>query len=217
MDNTEDAASAVVPTEIPDDVERIIYYVARNTARQYPPVESDDVQQELRLYYLTTVNAQRITSMKLLETRLYMIAGDYAKKERAEWHGRSVHYYYAPDDVRAVMRVLFTYPRQDWEHAYCPDDAKTKGRWSDGLEVMFDAVQAFEDIAPEHQKIIAYVNAGDRSDNLTDAEKKAHQRAIHKLTQTMNSKKHARSEESAMTGRKAMTNAAARALIGDQN
>jgi len=202
---------------IPDDVEQTIYYVARNTARNFPPVEWEDIQQELRLYYLTTPSAQRLKSKKLLETHLYGKAKDWAIKDRAEWHGRSVHYYYTPDDVRATMKVLFSYPRDQWESAYCPDDAKTAGRWSDGLEVMFDAVLGFEDLEPEHQKIIAYANAGDRTDSLTDTERKQHQRAVHRLSVVMNSKKHARHQDAEMTGRKAMTNAAARAAIEGMN
>lgn len=202
---------------IPDDVEHIIRYISGNIASKFPPVERDDVQQELRLYWLSTPSAQKLRSKSLNETHLYNVAKEWALKERAEWHGMSVHYYYAPDDVRATMKVLFSYPRQDWEQAYCPDDAKTRGRWSDGLEVMFDAVMGFEALDEDSQQIIAYVNALDRSDNLTDVEKKRHQRAVHKLTKTMNSLKNDRGEELKFTGRKAMTNAAARALIGDQN
>jgi hypothetical protein len=201
---------------IPDDVERVISFVSRDIARKNPPVEREDIQQELRLYWLSTDKAQRING-SLLQTHLYSWALEWAQKERAEWHGMSVHYYYTPDTVRASMKVLFTYPRQDWEQAYCPDDAKTRGRWSDGLEVMFDAVMGFEGLDEDSQQIIAYVNAMDRADNLTDLEKKRHQRAVHKLTKTMNTLKNQRGEDLKFTGRKAMTNAAARALIGDQN
>ena len=202
--------------DIPDDVEQTITHVSRDIARKFPPVEREDIQQELRLYYLITPKAHRING-SLLNTHLYAVAKDYALKERAEWLGKSVHYYYTPDTVRAAMATLFQYPKQDWAYAYCPDDAKTQGRWADGLEVMFDAVQGFEDLDPGYQEIIAYVNATDRSDNLTDVQKKRHQRAVHKLTETMNSKKHARHQDAEMTGRKAMTNAAARAAIEGMN
>lgn len=201
---------------IPDDVERIISFVSRDIARKNPPVEREDIQQEMRLYWLSTEKAQRING-SLLQTHLYAVALEWAQKERAEWHGMSVHYYYTPDDVRATMKVLFTYPRQDWEHAYCPDDAKTAGRWTDGLEVMFDAVQGFEAIDEDSQQIIAYANALDRVENLNDVEKKRHQRAVHKLTKTMNTLKNQRGEDLRFSSRRSLTNAAARAAIGDMN
>lgn len=205
---------------IPNDVASAIAAVAHTVANQNPPVDADDISQALSLYYLGLTEKQRSVDLSLLKSHLYGEARSFAKRERAEWHRLSVHYYYAPEDVRSLLREMYAYPIEEIIDGFVPADAKSVDNPSmDALDLMFDVHNALDDISPEDANAIAWAYDGTRDRDMTPAEKKRASRAVGRLADQMNTLKGLRDKPAGdvVGTRRVVSSAQARAIIRGQD
>lgn len=176
---------------IPEDTEADITRVAATVARANPPVEADDIAQELRLHYLGLSEKQKDVGSKILTEHFYGHARAWAKGERAEWNRESVHYYYTPSDVKTILKSMFSYSLEDLVNGFVPDDARSVGAPNgvDALDLVLDVSSVLDDIATADSNIISWAYADDRDRDLTTSEKGQLRRAIQRLTVQMNTLK----------------------------
>jgi DNA-directed RNA polymerase specialized sigma24 family protein len=195
----------------------IVEQASRSVARDYPGVDADDIYQELCVFVLE--NERYLKPEETAGTRyiLYRAAHIYARKERAAGLFASVQYDYRPSDVRAILETAFSEPEM-WLDAQVPDDAvsrKTSG--VDGLDVTLDVRNALRELSPVDHGAIFGRYADGVVPEAGSAERKRLDRAVHRLTEAVNTFTLDRTEAMAMRGhpgsRRVISNATARASV----
>lgn len=137
--------------------EPLIAQIAKGISRQFPPVEVDDISQELRLFL--HVNAAKFAQVPegSLEAYVYKsldrTARDYALKERNRGLVQDDRYYYMPDFVAEILPVLFT--RADWEN--CPRTEAPDIKSGEPLAIMVDLSIAWDTLGEKQKRALKAV------------------------------------------------------------
>ena len=200
--------------------------VAGIVSRDYSAVEAEDLEQELFL------EAWRVGDrVENLDAWLFKAANGIA----ADLHEKVMkckgysQYEYTSAVVRRVLEYSFTYT--NWESLPLPDSARSaprtaRAQWdedaqADVYQQVNDPTDA-RDVAADIQRVLDLLGSEDRQRIIsrykygivpdTDSEKKKLYRAVDKLTKKLNAYR-GLTEAAKMSGRKAMTNAAAIARI----
>jgi hypothetical protein len=191
---------------------------SRTVARDYPGVDSDDLYQSLCLWVLENAKWLKTDEEAGCKYIIYRAAHIIARQERAESLHRCAQYDYRPADVRKILESVFE-PAENRLQAHVPDDgASLKKTGMDGIEVTLDVMAAVDELGIiEADAIVSRYRDGIIPD-ADSSERKRLDRAVHKLTDLVNSYSAQHSENLALRGhpgsRRAMSNASARAAIG---
>ncbi|MET9729318.1 hypothetical protein ABZZ79_01245 [Streptomyces sp. NPDC006458] len=167
--------------------------VARRVAAEYPGFDAEDIRQEILLQVLerqsTFEKADYVEGQ--LRTNFKQFAYAYCGAERYSYIAHSAEYVYTMIEVRQLFDKAFFRPEL-WE---------TMPRKEDGVSVaaggivvaLWDINEAFNLLPPDYQTVI--VRRYELEENLTGAEKVRLQRAIDKVTRSLNNSVVRRQEE----------------------
>ncbi|MGI5245459.1 hypothetical protein [Dactylosporangium sp. CA-139066] len=196
----------------------VIESASRAVAREYPGVDSDDVYQSLCVWVLENASYLKTDEVAGCRYILYRAAHIIARKERTEALQSCVQYDYTPADVRKILETAFD-DSETWLKAHVPaDGASLKATGMDGIEVTLDIRAAVAELGEGDASAIFSRYADGIVPEAGSAERKRLDRAVHKLTELVNTYSVSQAEALAMRGhpgsRRAMSNAAAQALIG---
>jgi DNA-directed RNA polymerase specialized sigma24 family protein len=195
--------------------------VSKTIARSYPPVDADDIEQEVMLWAWSNQDRVRGWSEALFRTKFSEQAVTYARRERQERLHQTDFYYYRPDDVRAILPYFFDSstwgnirPPEDDPIIYGAKDSAAPGQViyhndkANGLVMVADIDDAWPVLNKTQRTalFLAFIDGpGDA------AERKREQRAVDSLTALLN--ENIRSRPVGPGSRKVMTNAAGQAAI----
>jgi hypothetical protein len=196
----------------------VIDPASRTVARDYPGVDSDDLYQSLCLWVLENEKWLKVDEEAGCKYIIYRAAHILARQERTESLHNCAQYDYRPADVRKILETAFDEPENRLQ-AFVPEDASSwKKTGMDGIEVTLDIRAAVDELGViEADSIVSRYRDGIVPE-ADSSERKRLDRAVHKLTDLVNSYSAKRAEVMAVRGhpgsRRAMSNAAARASIG---
>lgn len=186
---------------------RMIQRLARYICRDYPDVDSEELEHTLWVHILTypSLDIHNPGCWNLMKR----IAAEKAWDQRKEQLNISSQYSYTVHDVCRILETSFFY--NDWESGYVPEDARSKDAM-DGVEVRSDVMQAFYRLKP---KSYQHAILGCYRDGVTPAgssnEGKLLARAVDKLVTLLNW--YWNGPNTRHPGRKTISNAAARYRI----
>lgn len=188
--------------------DRLINRAARFVASDFPDVTFEDITQAFWVELLSKTRRPDVNHPgvnKIITRRLKKHAWDVRKDQLAQ----SAQYLYRTSDVRIILETVFF--KEEWHHGYVPDDAKSHAppNGMDAVELRADITAAYEGLSENYQGVLIdrYVH-GIEPDPST-RERRRLNRAIQRLTDRLNNYYRPRP-------RRAMSNAAARALIENQ-
>lgn len=167
-------------------------HIARKIAREFPGIESSDIEQEIFLYCAENKGsiARTTHTDSGLEGIMIKAGRKYAARERYAFLNYSAEWIYTPDEVRGIFEEAY-FDADAWNEAPVKDDGMTIR--AKGIVVsLWDIQGAFEALSVEDQIAIRsryeYGIPGDPS------ERKRLQRAIDKVTQRINGRMAAKSD-----------------------
>lgn len=198
--------------------------VAKNIARDYPPVEADDVYGELCLKLveewpsfqkvLDRDDVPETSRRKYVREALVRRAVGYARKERNARLNIDDQYYYLVDDIRDALPAWFD--QQDWTSAPTPEDGDAVKRW-DPLDIMADISRAFYELPPGQQQALSDAYNPNRPEiDESEALRKRASRAVNALSRKMNRRAAIAPDYEGPGSRQAVSNAEARYMTSNE-
>lgn len=191
----------------------IISRAARWTAHDFPNVTSDDLYQDLWVFVLETpaLDPNNPGVYTVLARKAKTIAWD---QRRADLQF-TAQYSYRTSDVREILEGIYEY--ESWARGYCPADAIGGDRMG-SVDVRADVTWAMEKLPSQYREIIESRYRNNTQFEAHSAERRRLNRAIKRLTDTLNSYYRG----SALAGhpgrRKVITNAQAQYIMdGNDN
>ncbi|MFI8890536.1 hypothetical protein [Streptomyces paradoxus] len=158
--------------------------VARRVAAEYPGFDAEDIRQEILLQVLERQGTYERADYPegQLRKNFKQFAYAYCGAERYSYIAHSAEYVYTMIEVRQLFEKAFFRPEL-WEKMPTKEDgvSVTAG----GVVVaLWDINEAFNALSPDYQEVI--VRRYEVEENLTGAEKVKLQRAIDKVTRSLN-------------------------------
>lgn len=179
--------------------------VSKSIARSFPPVDADDIQQELSLWIWSHQDRANRLNGALLHSKLKQEGTSYARKERAVLLHLSDYYFYLPAVVRESLYYFFDktcwadYRADDDEPVFYAKRITAEGKASadpadpsqsaheDALAHFSDMSEAWDQLPQIHQMALwgAYGTVDGRTDS-SSSERSKTTRAVDALTGLMN-------------------------------
>ena len=190
--------------------EEAINRVARNTAKDFPDSNVEDLVQEIWVGLLEEIQKDPSLSIydKYAESGLYFLAKSAAWRERKEHLTISTQYGYRTKDVRALLETFFD--RESWGEAITPDDAASELN-DVGLEMSSDLSRAWDILSYPH-KVLIFKQFGLKEKQ--DSKKLS--KAISRMADIINTYHYGLRKNPGPGARRVITNSGARATIQNE-
>jgi DNA-directed RNA polymerase specialized sigma24 family protein len=205
-----------------EDQQLLARSVGKSIARSYPPVDADDIEQEVMLWAWSNQGNVTGWSEALFRTKFSEVAVTYARRERMRRLHQTDYYYYRPDDVREMLPYFFDSstwgnirPPEDDPIIYGAKDMDNPGQViyhndkANGLVMIADIDTAWPRLSKEQRTCLFLVFVDGTSAD--GSERKRETRAVDALTALLN--EDIRSRPVGPGSRKVMTNAAGQAAV----
>jgi len=181
--------------------------VARNTAKDFPDSDVDDLVQEIWVGLLEEIQKDPSLSIydKYAESGLYFLAKSAAWRERKEHLTISTQYGYRTKDVRALLETFFD--RESWGEAITPDDAASELN-DVGLEMSSDLSRAWDILSYPH-RVLIFKQFGLKEKQ--DSKKLS--KAISRMADIINTYHHGLRKKEGPGARRVITSAHAQAVV----